>query len=85
MGGSCSKYRGRRGVYRVLVGKPEGQRPIGRPKLRWEDNIKMDYQEMRCEDMDLIALAQMAGTCECGNEHSGSIKCGEFLDELKTG
>jgi len=36
----------RRGVYRVLVGKPEGKRPVGRPRRRWEDNIKMDLQEV---------------------------------------
>jgi hypothetical protein len=36
----------RRGVYRVLVGKPEGKRPLGRPRRRWEDNIKMDLQEV---------------------------------------
>jgi len=38
----------RRGVYRVLVGKTEVRRPLGRPRLRWEDNIKMDLQELRC-------------------------------------
>jgi hypothetical protein len=37
-----------RDVYRVLVGKPEGKRPLGRPRRRWEDNIKMDLQEVRC-------------------------------------
>jgi len=37
-----------RGVYRVLVGKPEGNRPLGRPRRRWEDNIKMDLQEVGC-------------------------------------
>jgi hypothetical protein len=42
----------RRGVYRVLVGKPEGKRPLGRPKHRWEDNIKMDLQEVGFEGMD---------------------------------
>ena len=36
----------RRGVYRVLVGKPEGKRPLGRPRRRWEDNIKMDLEEV---------------------------------------
>ena len=46
MGGACSAYGERRGVYRVLVGKPEGKRPLGRPRRRWEDNIKMDLQEM---------------------------------------
>jgi hypothetical protein len=48
----------RRGVYRVLVGKPEGKRQLGRPRHRWEDNIKMDLQEVRCEGMDCIKLAQ---------------------------
>ena len=47
-----------RGVYRVLVGKHEGKRPLGRPRRRWEDNIKMDLQEMGCWGMDWIELAQ---------------------------
>jgi len=47
-----------RGVYRVLVGKPEGKRPLGRPRRRWEGNIKMDLQEVRCRGMDWIDLAQ---------------------------
>ena len=47
-----------RGVYRVLVGKPEGKRPLGRPRRRWEDNIKMDLQEVGCGGMDWIDLAQ---------------------------
>ena len=42
----------RRGVYWVLVGKPEGKRPLGRPMRRWEDNIKMDLQEVGCGGMD---------------------------------
>jgi hypothetical protein len=48
----------RRGVYRVLVGKSEGKRPLGRPRCRWEDNIKMDFQEVRCGGMNWIELAQ---------------------------
>jgi hypothetical protein len=47
-----------RGVYRVLVGKPEGKRPLGRPRCRWEDNIKIDRQEVGCGGMDWIELAQ---------------------------
>jgi hypothetical protein len=47
-----------RGVYRVLVGKLEGKRPLGRPRSRWEDNIKMDLQEVECGGMDWIGLAQ---------------------------
>jgi len=46
------------GVYRVLVRKLEGKRPLGRPRPRCEDNIKMDLQEVRCGDMDWIELAQ---------------------------
>jgi len=45
-------------VHRILVGKPEGNRTLGRPRCRWEDNIKMDLQEMRCGGMDWIDLAQ---------------------------
>ena len=47
-----------RGVYRVLVGKRDGKRPLGRPRCRWEDNIKMDLQEVGREGMDLIDVAQ---------------------------
>ena len=48
----------RTGVYRVLVGKLEGKRPLGRPRRRWEDNIKMDLQEVRWAGMGWIELAQ---------------------------
>jgi len=47
-----------RGVYRVLVGKPEGKRPLGRPRRRWEDNIKMDIQEVGCGGMDWTDVTQ---------------------------
>ena len=47
-----------RGVHRVLVGKPEGKSPLGRPRRSWEDNIKMDLQEVGCGGMDWIELAQ---------------------------
>jgi hypothetical protein len=47
-----------RGVYRVSVGKPEGKRPLGRPRHRWEDNIRMDLQEVECRFEDWIGLAQ---------------------------
>jgi len=70
----------KRGVYEVLVGKPEGRRPIGRPRHRWEDNIKMDLQEVGCGGMNWIELGQVMDTCKCDNEPSGSIKCGESPD-----
>jgi hypothetical protein len=47
-----------RGVHRALVGKSEGKRPLGRPRRRWEYNIKMDLQEVGCEGIDWIELAQ---------------------------
>ena len=47
-----------RGVYRVLVGKPEGKRPFRRPSRRWEDNITMNLHDVGCEGMDWIYLAQ---------------------------
>jgi len=48
MGGACSTYGERRDVYRVLVGEPEGKRPLGKRRRRWEDKIKMDLQEVGC-------------------------------------
>ena len=50
-----------RGVYRVLVAKPDGKRRLGRPSRRWEDNIKMDLHEVECGVMDCIDLAQKRG------------------------
>jgi len=48
----------RRGLYRILVGKHEGKRPLGRPRHRWKDNIKIDLQEVRCEGIDWNDMAQ---------------------------
>jgi hypothetical protein len=48
----------KRGAYRILVGRPEGRRPLGRPRRRWEDNIKMDFREARWVGMNWIELAQ---------------------------
>jgi len=56
--GRVARLGERRDAYRVMVGKPEGKRPLGRPRLRWEDNIKMDFQEVGCGDMDWIEVAQ---------------------------
>ena len=58
--------------------------PLGRPRSRWVDNIRMDLQEVDCGYMDWIGRAQdrdrWQDACECGNEPRGSVKCGEFLD-----
>jgi hypothetical protein len=69
------------------VGKTKGKRTLGRSRRTWEDNIKMDLQDVGCGGKDWIELAQereLAGTFECGNELSGSIKYGEFLEWLRT-
>jgi hypothetical protein len=68
-----------RNVYKILDGKPEGKRPIGRPRRTWDDNIRTDLRETGWEGVDWMQLAQV-GCCEHGNEPSGSIKGGEFLD-----
>jgi hypothetical protein len=61
----------RRGVYRVLVGKLEGKRPLGRHNRRWEYNIKLDLQEVGCGVVDSYRAGsgkgELAGNCECGN------------------
>ena len=56
--GHVARMGDERGVYRVLVGKPEGRRPLGRSRRRWVDNIRMDLQEVGCGYMDWIGLAQ---------------------------
>ena len=74
-------------VYGILVGKPEGKKPLGRSNHRWKDNIKMDLKEIGWVRMVWIYLVQdrgqMVGCCEHGNEHTGSVVYGEFLDYLR--
>ena len=73
-----------RGVYRVLVGKPEERRPLGRPRRRWEDNIRMDLREVECRCVDWMELAQdrdrWRALVSAVMNLQGSIQCGEFLD-----
>jgi hypothetical protein len=57
LAGHVARMGDGRGVYRVLMGKPEGKRPLGRPRRRWAQNIKMDLQEVGCRIMDWIELA----------------------------
>jgi hypothetical protein len=61
------------------VEKPEGKRPLVRPRRRWENNVKMDLQEVRCESMDWIVVAHDRDRWRA-LVNAGSIKCGEFLD-----
>ena len=57
-GGACSTYGDRKGVYRILVRKPDVKRPLGRHRCRWQDNIKMDFEDVGYGGMDWIELAQ---------------------------
>jgi hypothetical protein len=56
MGRTCSTYRARRGAYRASMGKPEGRRPLERPKRRWKDNIKMDLRQVGLGDIAWIDI-----------------------------
>jgi hypothetical protein len=58
MGGACGAQGEVRGAYNILVGRPEGRRPLGKPRRRWEDNIKMDLREIVFEDVDRIHWAR---------------------------
>jgi hypothetical protein len=74
---ACSTYGERRDAYRIVGGrKPEVKRPLWRPRRRWEDNIKMDLQEVGWGyGLDRAGSGQerVAGICECGNESSGPV------------
>jgi hypothetical protein len=71
---------GKNNVYRLLVGKPEGKRPLGRPRRRWIDNIKMDILEIGFSVVDWIGLARITTGGELSNEPSGSLKCWETIE-----
>jgi hypothetical protein len=58
MGGTCSTNGEKRNSYRIFLGKPEGKRPLGRPKCRWVDTIKMDRKEIRWDGVDWIDMTQ---------------------------
>ena len=73
--------KAKRDAYRVLVGKPEGRRTLGRLRRIWKDNVKMDLREMGWgggygQDLRGSKQGQVVSSCACGNEPLGSIKCG---------
>jgi hypothetical protein len=72
----------KRNVYRLLVGKPEGKRPLGRPRRRWIDNIEMDLLKVGLSVVYWIGLVHVESSCKLGNELSGSIKCWETIEWL---
>jgi hypothetical protein len=79
--GHVARMGKKRNTYRLLVGKPEGKRPLGRPRRRWMDNIRMDLGEVGWGDVDWIGLAQYRNSsCEFGIEPLGSMKCWETIE-----
>jgi hypothetical protein len=77
--GHVARMGEKRNAYRILVRKPEGKRPLGRPRRRWVDNIKMDLRELGWSGMDLLIWLRI-GTNGDGNEPSGSLKCLGILE-----
>jgi len=81
--GHVTRMGDRRGAYRFLMGRPDGKRPLGKPRPRGEDNIKMDLQDVGWREaltgLFWIRMGKGVGAYECSNEPSGSIKCGELL------
>ena len=72
----------KRKLYRGLVGKPDGKKPLEKPSFTWGNTIKMDLKEIGLGGVNWIYLA-LAVCCESGNEPPGSTKCGGFLYELR--
>jgi hypothetical protein len=87
--GHVARIGEKRNAYRILVGKPEGRGPLGRPRRMWVDNIKMDLREIGWDGVNWIEMAQERDhwrALEHGTEPSGSIKCwGAQLTALQEG
>jgi hypothetical protein len=80
--GHVARMREKRKAYRLMVGKPEGKRPLGRPRRRWMDNIRMDLVKVGWGDVNWICLPQDSVLCsyEFGIEPSGSINWWETIE-----
>jgi hypothetical protein len=81
--GHVARMEGKRKPCRLLVGKPERKRPLGRPRRRWVKNIKMDLREIGWlvqTGSIWLRIGNSRGSCEHVNELSGSINCWEFLE-----
>jgi hypothetical protein len=81
MSRACSTNGGKKNAYRILVGKPEGKRPLGRPRCRWVDNIKIDLKEIGWGRMDYTDLSQDRKQWSA-LVNIGSIKCWQVLEQL---
>jgi hypothetical protein len=89
MGRSCSTNGSKRKAYRTLVGNPQGKTPLGRPRRRWVDNIKMDLRDIRWDGMDWIELAQdrdqWRALVNTVMNHHVPYNFWKFLSSCKTG
>ena len=81
--GHVACMRDRRGVYRILVRRPEGRRPLGRPRRRWDDNIKMHLQDVERWGIDWIALALFNTTCVNELEGRRWMRLAEFVARMR--
>jgi len=84
LAGHLARIGARRGVYSVLVGKPEGKRSLGRPRRRWENNIKIDLQEVGCRGMDWIDLVQDANRCRALVNAAMNLKAPQIAGNFLT-
>jgi hypothetical protein len=87
MGRAFRTHGEMRNAYKIFIGKPEGKRPLGKPRRIWEGNIKMHFRELWLKCADWIHLSQERNRWRVlvnavMNTHSGSIKGGEFVDKL---
>jgi hypothetical protein len=80
MGMAYSTNGAKRNACRILMGELEGKRSLGRPRRRWVNNIIMNLREIGWDGMDRFSLGPVEGSCELGNETSGSIICWEVLE-----
>jgi hypothetical protein len=85
MGRACSVNGEKRNAYRILVGNPEGKRPLGRPRRRWVNNIKKDLRQTGWNGMDWTDLVQDRDSCEHGNESACSRNAGKLLSACTIG
>jgi hypothetical protein len=77
--GHVARVGEKRNAYRLLVGKPEERRPLGRPRRRWLDNIRMDLVEVMWTELVWLRIRTVESSCEFGIKPSGSIKCWEII------
>ena len=74
--GHVSRMEEGRSYFKILTGKPTGKRPLGRPRRRWEDNIRMDLEEIGINGLIRLRIGIIKSPCECGIEPPGSISHG---------